>query len=308
MRGDAAGKVGQASLLGEHQPRRLLWGGRSRVWHRLVNRFGWQFQPAKQNNLAARSDLRRGSLSSDGGRRGGPRRRSTYSPTNRAPGNEKAVACLTKDRETLLAFFDFPAEHCDHLRTSNPIESEFATVRHQTVRTKAAQSAKTAKLMVFKMTDAAAKTWLRLKGENQLPKVIARPLPRPRRLHAPHRPRAARAAPDSLLLLRHVVTALPSLFFPTTIGNIAGDGPHDPAMRHVTPSPRANDDRRAVAAQPLIDIVCRPASPAIRSAASRRSIRRRHRSARLTSPTHRHRSRFPHIALNTSRLCSIRLR
>jgi hypothetical protein len=61
---------------------------------------------------------------------------------------EKAVACLTKDREALLAFFDFPAEHWDHLRTSNPIESVFATVRHRTVRTKGALSAKTAKLMV----------------------------------------------------------------------------------------------------------------------------------------------------------------
>jgi transposase-like protein len=85
---------------------------------------------------------------------------------------DKAVACLTKDRETLLAFFDFPAEHWDHLRTSNPIESVFATVRHRTVRTKGALSAKTAKLMVFKLVNAAAKTWRRLNGENQLPKVV----------------------------------------------------------------------------------------------------------------------------------------
>ena len=85
---------------------------------------------------------------------------------------DKAVACLTKDREALLAFFDFPAEHWDHLRTSNPIESVFATVRHRTVRTKGALSAKTAKLMVFKLVNAAAKTWRRLNGENQLPKVV----------------------------------------------------------------------------------------------------------------------------------------
>ena len=84
---------------------------------------------------------------------------------------DKAVACLTKDREALLAFFDFPAEHWDHLRTSNPIESVFATVRHRTVRTKGSLSPKTAKLMVFKLVAAAAKTWRRLKGENQLPKV-----------------------------------------------------------------------------------------------------------------------------------------
>jgi putative transposase len=85
---------------------------------------------------------------------------------------DKGVACLTKDREALLAFFDFPAEHWDHLRTSNPIESVFATVRHRTVRTRGALSAKTAKLIVFKLVNAAAKTWQRLKGENQLPKVV----------------------------------------------------------------------------------------------------------------------------------------
>ena len=85
---------------------------------------------------------------------------------------EKAVACLTKDREALLAFYDFPAEHWDHLRTANPIESVFATVRHRTVRTKGALSQDTARLMVFKLVMAAAKTWRRLKGENQLPKVI----------------------------------------------------------------------------------------------------------------------------------------
>jgi transposase-like protein len=85
---------------------------------------------------------------------------------------DKAVTCLTKDREALLAFFDFPADHWDHLRTGNPIESVFATVRHRTVRTKGALSQKTAKLMVFKLVQAAAKTWRRLKGANQLPQVI----------------------------------------------------------------------------------------------------------------------------------------
>lgn len=85
---------------------------------------------------------------------------------------EKAVTCLTKDKDTLLAFYDFPAEHWIHLRTSNPIESVFATVRHRTVRTKGALSQKTAKLMVFTLIQAASKKWLRLKGQNQLPKVI----------------------------------------------------------------------------------------------------------------------------------------
>ena len=84
----------------------------------------------------------------------------------------KAVACLERDRDALLAFFDFPAEHWDHLRTANPIESVFATVRHRTMRTKGALSQQTALLMVFKLVMAASRTWRRLKGQNQLPKVI----------------------------------------------------------------------------------------------------------------------------------------
>jgi putative transposase len=85
---------------------------------------------------------------------------------------ENAVTCLVKDREALLTFYDFPAEHWDHLRTANPIESVFATIRHRTVRTKGALSQDTARLMVFKLAMAAAKTWRRLKGETQLPKVV----------------------------------------------------------------------------------------------------------------------------------------
>jgi transposase-like protein len=85
---------------------------------------------------------------------------------------ERAVACLTKDREALLAFFDFPAQHWDHLRTANPIESVFATVRHRTVRTKGALSQNTAKLMVFTLIRAASKSWRRLSGANQLPLVV----------------------------------------------------------------------------------------------------------------------------------------
>ena len=86
---------------------------------------------------------------------------------------DKAVECLTKDREALLALYEFPAEHWDHLRTTNPIESVFATVRHRTVRTKGSLSPTTARLMVFKLLCAASKTWRRLKSTNQLPKVIA---------------------------------------------------------------------------------------------------------------------------------------
>jgi transposase-like protein len=84
----------------------------------------------------------------------------------------RGVTCLTKDTEALLAFYDFPAEQWDHLRTSNPIESVFATVRHRTVRTKGALSQKTARLMVFTLVRAASKKWRKLNGKNQLPRVI----------------------------------------------------------------------------------------------------------------------------------------
>jgi transposase-like protein len=85
---------------------------------------------------------------------------------------DKAADCLIKDRQALLAFYDFPAEHWKHLRTSNPIESTFATVRHRTVRSKGCLSNRTALAMIFKLAQAAEKTWRRLDGNNQLPKVI----------------------------------------------------------------------------------------------------------------------------------------
>ena len=79
---------------------------------------------------------------------------------------------MTKDRDALLAFYDFPAEHWKHLRTTNVIESSFATVRHRTVRSKGCLSNKTALAMIFKLAEAAEKSWRRLDGHNQLPKVI----------------------------------------------------------------------------------------------------------------------------------------
>jgi putative transposase len=85
---------------------------------------------------------------------------------------EKAVECLTKDRDALLAFYDFPAEHWKHLRTTNPIESSFATVRHRTIRSKGCLSNKTALAMIFKLAEAAQKNWRRLDAPDQLPKVI----------------------------------------------------------------------------------------------------------------------------------------
>jgi transposase-like protein len=85
---------------------------------------------------------------------------------------EKAADCLAKDRDALLAFYDFPAEHWKHLRTTNPIESMFATVRHRTIRSKGCLSNKTALAMVFKLAEGAQKSWRRLDGHAQLPKLI----------------------------------------------------------------------------------------------------------------------------------------
>ena len=85
---------------------------------------------------------------------------------------DKAVECLTRDRDTLLAFYEFPAEHWKHLRTTNPIESTFATVRHRTVRAKGCLSNETALAMIFKLAGAAERSWRRLDGHQQMPKVI----------------------------------------------------------------------------------------------------------------------------------------
>lgn len=86
---------------------------------------------------------------------------------------EKATECLIKDRDALLQFYDFPAEHWKHLRTTNPIESTFATVRHRTIRAKGCMSNETAIAMVFKLIQAAQRSWRRLDGTDCLPKVIS---------------------------------------------------------------------------------------------------------------------------------------
>ena len=85
----------------------------------------------------------------------------------------KAVECLAKDREELLAFYDFPAEHWQHLRTSNPIESTFATVRLRTYKTKGAGSRAACLAMAFKLVESAQKHWRKLNGSTLLPEVVA---------------------------------------------------------------------------------------------------------------------------------------
>ena len=98
--------------------------------------------------------------------------RSMSSSKPGASNTTKQSSALIKDRVALLAFYDFPAEHWKHLRTTNVIESTFATVRHRTVRSKGCLSNKTALAMIFKLAEAAERSWRRLDGHNQLPKVV----------------------------------------------------------------------------------------------------------------------------------------
>ncbi len=84
----------------------------------------------------------------------------------------KAAECLAKDRDTLLTFYDFPAEHWLHLRTTNPIESTFATVRLRTAKTRGCVSRAALLAMVFKLTKTAEQNWRTLKGHARLAQVI----------------------------------------------------------------------------------------------------------------------------------------
>jgi transposase-like protein len=84
----------------------------------------------------------------------------------------KAADCLRKDRDALLAFYDFPAEHWVRLRTANPIESTFATVRLRTKRTKGSGSRTACLAMVFKLMQSAEKKWRALNGAELIPEVI----------------------------------------------------------------------------------------------------------------------------------------
>ena len=83
-----------------------------------------------------------------------------------------ATACLARDRDELLAFYDFPAAHWTHLRTTNVIESAFAAIRHRSSRAKGCVTRHTMLSMIYKMGRCAGKSWRRLRGFRQLAKVI----------------------------------------------------------------------------------------------------------------------------------------
>jgi putative transposase len=84
----------------------------------------------------------------------------------------RAVECLTKDRGPLLAFYDFPAEHWLHIRTSNPIESTFATLRHRTKRVKGAFSVDSALAMMLQLALEAEQRWRRIAAVEKLGQLI----------------------------------------------------------------------------------------------------------------------------------------
>lgn len=84
----------------------------------------------------------------------------------------KGVECLVKDRDELLTFYDFPAEHWRHLRTTNPIESTFATIRLRHKRTKGCGSRTASLTMMFKLAESASKGWRALNGAKLLPDVL----------------------------------------------------------------------------------------------------------------------------------------
>jgi putative transposase len=81
--------------------------------------------------------------------------------------------CILKDKEQMLIFYDFPAEHWRHIRSTNVIESTFATVRLRTYRTKGCISKTTALTMVFKLIQAAEKKWQRIQGYELLPVILS---------------------------------------------------------------------------------------------------------------------------------------
>ena len=83
-----------------------------------------------------------------------------------------AVACLVKDRDVLLEFYNFPADHWIHLRTTNPVESTFATVRLRHRRTKGSGSRSACLAMVFKLASVAEKNWRRLNGHQLITKLV----------------------------------------------------------------------------------------------------------------------------------------
>src|SRR5690606_37635751 len=86
--------------------------------------------------------------------------------------HHRACECLKKDREELLTFYDFPAEQWAHLRTTNPIESMFATVRLRHKRTKGSGTRRTSLAMMFKLAQSAEKGWRRLRGHQKIIHVI----------------------------------------------------------------------------------------------------------------------------------------
>ena len=101
-----------------------------------------------------------------------PSRPTMNSYISTKPSFPKACECLSKDKDVLFSFYDFPAEHWLHIRTTNPIESTFATVRLRTARTKGCGSRTATLTMVFKLAEQAEKHWRRLNKYELIPFIL----------------------------------------------------------------------------------------------------------------------------------------
>jgi transposase-like protein len=150
-----------------------FWKAAGEVWLTTREQLCWVHKDRERARQAAEEPAAEGQTGPardlDGRDQG--RRRSCVRCVHRElPGEIRENGGMSRDG--LLTFYDFPAEHWKHLRTTNPIESTFATVRHRTIRSKGCLSNRTALAMVFKLVEAAQKSWRRLDGNNQLPKLI----------------------------------------------------------------------------------------------------------------------------------------
>src|SRR3954462_4218908 len=153
-----------------------FWQALREVWPRTRHQRGWVHKTANVLNALPKSV--HGKAKRD--------LHAIYEAENRAdaeaaldrflakygPKYDEAAACLTKDREALLAFYAAPAEHWKHVRTTNPIESTFATIRLRTDKTKGCLSRETALAMVFKLAKSAERRWRCLDGSKRLGQLI----------------------------------------------------------------------------------------------------------------------------------------
>ena len=154
-----------------------FWKAMRQVWHTTQEQRCWVHKTAnvldklpKGSQPKAKAALH--SIYEAGSRAAAEKAFDQFVSTYEAK-HPKATDCLVKDRDALLTFYDFPAEHWRHIRTTNPIESTFATVRLRTVKTKGCGSRVACLTMVFKLMESASKSWRSLNGSARLRAVVS---------------------------------------------------------------------------------------------------------------------------------------